>query len=89
MNYRKIQEIWRHHRQSLMMSRTLTREEVEKSGSEEPLQSTLISCFSVRTRRKSLDGGKCHMSVTNHAMGIGTCIQGMTIPSYLSSEMHL
>ena len=29
------------------------------------------------------------MSMTNHAAGIGTCVQGMTIPSYLSSEMHL
>ena len=27
--------------------------------------------------------------MTNHATGIGTCTQGMTIPSYLSSEMHL
>ena len=27
--------------------------------------------------------------MTNHALGIGTCTQsGMTIPSYLSSEMH-
>ena len=30
------------------------------------------------------------MSMTNHAADIGTCTQsGMTIPSYLSSEMHL
>ena len=27
--------------------------------------------------------------MTNHAVGFGTCIQGMSIPSYLSSEMHL
>ena len=28
--------------------------------------------------------------MTNHAVGIGTCTQnGMTIPSYLHSEMHL
>ena len=27
--------------------------------------------------------------MTNHAAGIGTCTQGMTIPSYLSSEKHL
>ena len=29
------------------------------------------------------------MFMTNHAVGIGTKIQGMKIPSYLSSEMHL
>ena len=29
------------------------------------------------------------MSMTNHALGIGTCTQSMTIPSYLPSEMHL
>ena len=29
------------------------------------------------------------MFVTNHAVGVGTCIQGMKIPKYLSSEMHL
>ena len=27
--------------------------------------------------------------MTNHAVGIGTCTQCMTIPSYLHSEMHL
>ena len=27
--------------------------------------------------------------MTNHTVGIGTCTQGMAIPSYLSSEMHL
>ena len=44
-----------------------------------------------RARQTSLDGGYCLMSMTNnHAEGIGTCAQsGMTIPSYLSSEMHL
>ena len=30
------------------------------------------------------------MSLTNHAVGIGRCTQsGMTIPSFISSEMHL
>ena len=41
------------------------------------------------SKTKSLDCGKCSMSVTSHAVGIGTCTQGMTNPSYLSSEMHL
>ena len=27
--------------------------------------------------------------MTDHAVGIGTCTQSMTIPSYLPSEMHL
>ena len=64
-------------------------EGIEKIESEEPLLSTPISCSQVRARLKSLNGGKCPMSMTNHAAGIATCAQGMTIPSYLSSEMHL
>ena len=50
-----IQEIWQHHRESLMMSRILRTEGIENSGSEEPLQSILLPCFSVRARRKSQD----------------------------------
>ena len=29
------------------------------------------------------------MSMTDHSLGIGTCTQSMTIPSYLHSERHL
>ena len=64
-------------------------EGIEKIESEEPLLSTPLSCSQVRERLKSLNGGKCPVSMTNHAAGIATCAQGMTIPSYLSSEMHL
>ena len=60
---------------------TLSSEGIEKSESEEPLQSIPISCFSVRAREKSLDGGKCPVSMTNDAAGSGTCTQsGMTLP---------
>ena len=94
MNYTMIQEIWQHHQESLTMSTILRKERIEKSGSEEPLRSTLLTCFSVRARRKSLDVKWFFclslMSMTNRAVGIGICIHnGMTIPSYLSSEMHL
>ena len=41
--------------ESLTMSTILRKERIEKSGSEEPLRSTLLTCFSVRARRKSLD----------------------------------
>ena len=41
------------------------------------------------SKTKHPDGGKCPMSLTNLAVGIATCTQGMTVPSYLSSEMHL
>ena len=41
------------------------------------------------SKTKSLNGGKRPKFMTNHAGGVGTCTQGMTIPSYLSSEMHL
>ena len=62
---------------------------IEKSVSEEPLQSIPLPCFSARARKKGLDD-KYVLCMTNHAAGIGTCTQsGMTIPSFLSSEMHL
>ena len=38
-----------------MMSRILRKEGIENSGSEEPLQSIPLPCFSVGARRKSLD----------------------------------
>ena len=41
------------------------------------------------SKTKGLNGGKRPKFMTNHAAGVGTCTQGMTIPSYLSSEMHL
>ena len=49
------------------------REGVEKRGSEEPLQSTLLPCFSVGAREKCLDDRTCLKSMTHHAAGIGTC----------------
>ena len=69
----------------------LRREGIEKSGSEEPLQSIPLHFFQVRARQKNLDGGICPMSMASYpAAGIRTCTQSsMTIPSYPSSEMHL
>ena len=54
MNYTMIQEIWQHHQESLMISRNL-RKGVENSGSEEPLLSIPLPCFSASAKRKSLD----------------------------------
>ena len=51
------------------------REGIEKSGSEEPLQWIPLSCFQGRARQKRPDGGKCRVSMTDHAAGIGTCTQ--------------
>ena len=45
--------------------------------------------FLDKSKTKSLNGGKCPLFMTNRAVGIGTCIQGVTIPSCLSSKMHL
>ena len=72
-------------------SGVLRREGIEKSRSEEPLQSIPLPCFHGRARQKSPYGGNREMSMTSYyAAGIGTCSQsGMTIPSYPSSEMHL
>ena len=47
------------------MSRILRKEGIENGGSEEPLQSILLPCFSVRARRKSLDDKISLMSMTN------------------------
>ena len=52
----------------------LRKEGVENSGSEEPLQSILLPCFSVRARKKSRRQISL-MSMTNHAVGIWTCTQ--------------
>ena len=72
-------------------SGVLRREGIEKSESGDPLQSIPLPCFQRRVRQRSLDGGNYPMSMTNnHAVGIATCTQsGMSIPSYLSSEIHL
>ena len=43
--------------------------------------------FFDESKTQCLDGGKCPIPMTN--LAVGTCTQGMTIPSYLSSEMHL
>ena len=52
-------------------SGVLRREGIEKSGSEEPLQSIPMPCFQGRARQQSLDGGNRHMSLTSyHAAGI-------------------
>ena len=45
-NYTILQELRQQHRESLMMSKILRREGIENSGSEEPLPSILLSCFS-------------------------------------------
>ena len=62
----------------------------EKLRAENQCQAMPIPCFQERARQTSLDGGNCPSSMTNNqAAGIGTCTHsGMTIPSYLSSEMH-
>ena len=66
------------------------REEIKKSGSEEPLQTIHLPCFSGNAKERSPDDRNCLKSMAHHAAGIGTCTQsGMTIPSHPSSEMHL
>ena len=58
----------------------LRTEGIENSGSEEPLP---LRCFLSRAQIN-------FMSMTNHAVGIGTYTHsGMKIPSCLDSEMHL
>ena len=72
-------------------SAMLNTEGIEKSDSEELLHAinTFILFLGKSKGHKCLNGGTCPMFMTNRVVGIGTCIQGMTIPSYLSSKMHL
>ena len=48
MNCTLIQENWRHH------WRFLRKERIENSGSEEPVQSIPLLCFSVRAKREKV-----------------------------------
>ena len=50
-------------------SAILRTEGIEKSGSEEPLQSIPMSLLFEKSKTKSLDGGKCPVSMTNHTRG--------------------
>ena len=82
MNCTMIQEIWRQHQ------RFWEQKELRKVEAKNHCNRYLYLAFR-KSKTKSLDGGKCPVSMTNHTVGIGTCTQGMAIPSYLSSEMHL
>ena len=65
----------------------LRTERIEKSESERPLQLTPLSCSQVGARQQ-VQTVESVLSMTNHALGFGTCTQGTTILRYLSSEMH-
>ena len=67
----------------------LRTERIEESESEEPLQSTPFILFLGKSKTISPDGGKRPVFMTERAVDIGTFIQDMIIPSYLSSETHL
>ena len=78
-----IQEIWQHHRGF--------REEKELRTVR--VKNHAINTFTLlfgKSKGKGLDDRNCLKSITRHAAGIRTCTHsGMTIPSNLSSEMHL
>ena len=67
-NYTIIQEIWQHHRESLMMSRMLRKEGIEKSGSEEPLQSKPFTLLFSKSEEKKSRRQISLMSMTNHVL---------------------
>ena len=62
---------------------------LRKVGTKKPLQSISLPCFFSKSKEKKSRRQISLMSMTNHAVGIGTCTQSMTIPRYFSSEMHL
>ena len=55
-----------------MIGVTENRRKIGNGGRREPLQLVLLPRFSVRARRKSLDDRKSLVSVTDHAVGVGT-----------------
>ena len=74
MNYTMIQTIWRHYR------RFWEQKELRKLRAKNHCNQYLYLAFRWE-QDKCPDGAKCLVSVTDHAVGIGTCTQGMTIPS--------
>ena len=83
LNHTMIQKFWRHYWV------IWEQKELKKVTAKNHCSQQLLLCSKVRARQKSLNGATCPTFMTNHAVGFGTCIQGMKIPSYLSSEMHL
>ena len=83
--YTMIQEIWQHPRE------WQREKELKKVRAENHCKQYQYLAFSGEQEGKVVTMETVQMSMTNnHAAGIGTCTQsGMTIPSYLSSEMHL
>ena len=58
---RDLDDLHNHSRNLATSPGVLRREGIEKSGSEEPLQSIPLPCFQERARQKSLDGGQITM----------------------------
>ena len=72
---RRVPEELHNDSRNLATSSAILRSEgIERGGCEEPLQSILLPCLSVRAR-KSLDDRNCLVSVTNHAAGIGLVLE--------------
>ena len=68
MNYTMIQEIWRQHQ------RFWEQKELRKVEAKNHCNRYLYLAFR-KSKTKSLDGGKCPVSMTNYTVGIGTCTQ--------------
>ena len=84
-----VQENWQHHRESLTMSKSLIKEGIEHSGSEEPLQTILLLCFFSKSEEQTSRRQVSLMLMANHAWYLDLNPSGMTILCYLHSEMHL
>ena len=83
MNYTIIQEIWQHHQESLMMSTILRKEGIEN------WQSIPLPCFSIGAMRKVQTTIRSYVYNWPCLGYLDLYWSGMTIPSYLHSEMHL
>ena len=83
-NYIMIQKIWHHHWEFR------EEKELRKVGVKNHCNQHLHLVFREKRRRKSGRQKLSSVHVAHHATCIWTCTQsGMTIPSHLSSEMHL
>ena len=73
-----------------MMSRILRKEKkgIEKMQAKNHCNQHSHLVF-LGKQEKILNDRNCLWSMTKHALGVVTCTQGMTIPSFLTSGMRL
>ena len=68
-----LQEIWQHHRKSLMMSKDSEKRRNWEKWERRTIAINTITLLFSKSKEKSLDDKKSLMSMTYHVLGIWTC----------------